>query len=314
MITINRGYIQGVFKQIFFGRVMAVLATIFVYTFMAAGLDGVEIANYESVYHSLGDKDASGYSSTAVQAKKHISKPQAERDVSEAMIYANSWGLTLALDGSGFYNDLIKTAFSDMDNPPKYLPIPYSRAKAMFLTNGKGCLYPSTREVLKRGKEIGDESDFIETVPFLTARVFILAGAGRPVYRPGLDLTGRIVVHARGSAIATVMEGSGATFLAASDELDKARLLTTGRVDYILATLPDAAFVFQKLNEPLPAFDPDSEFFKGGIGVVCHKTPKNSLMIERLNDAFMHQLRSGTLLKLFENVPLNASDYLPVID
>ncbi len=314
MTILNRAHIQCLFKQAFFGRVMVMLASVFVYTFIPTSLDGSKAVHNESVYYSLSDKAVFNDRSLAGQIEKHASEPAAKSNEAEVMIYANSWGLTLALDGSGFYNDLIKTTLSGMDNPPKYLPIPYSRAKATFLTNGKGCLYPSTREVLKAGKEIDDESDFIETIPFLTARVFILAGAGRPVYRPGLDLTGRIVVHARGSAIATVMEGSGATFLAASDELDKARLLTTGRVDYILATLPDAAFVFQKLNESLPAFDPDSEFFKGGIGVVCHKTPENALMIERLNGAFMHQLRSGTLLKLFENVPLNASDYLPVID
>ncbi|UTW56146.1 transporter substrate-binding domain-containing protein [Kordiimonas sp. SCSIO 12610] len=232
-------------------------------------------------------------------------------DVSYPVIYGNSWGLTLALDGTGFYNDIIKTVMAEMAPQPSYMPMPYLRAKATFLNGGKGCLYPSTRSVLKTGKEIDNIDDFIESVPFVMARVFILAGEGRPVYRPTLDLTGRTVVHARGSAIANAMEGSGATFLPASDELDKARLLVLGRADYIVATMPDAAFVFDYLKAPLPAFDPESEFFSGGIGVVCYRTPENEAFIKRLNDAYMHQFTEGNLTKFYENVGLRAEDFLP---
>jgi hypothetical protein len=238
--------------------------------------------------------------------------PHAEDD--PVMIYGNSWGLTLALDGSGFYNDFLKTIMSGMEHPPTYQPAPYSRAKSTFLASKNGCLYPSTRSVLKDGEEIENIDDFIETTPFLRVRVFILAAKGRPVYTPGVDLKDQIIVHARGSRIATVMKDSGATFLAANGELDKARLLVSGRVDYIMASLPDTAFVFQSMGEPLPRFDPTSEFFGGGVGVVCHKTPENKVLIDQLNDAYMHQLKAGALSKLFENTGLDAGDYLPEIE
>ena len=111
-----------------------------------------------------------------------------------------------------------------------------------------------------------------------------------------------------------VMKNSGATFLAANGELDKARLLVSGRVDYVVSSLPGTAFVFQSMGEPLPLFDPESELFSGGVGVVCHKTPENEALIKHLNDAYMHQLQAGTLSKLFENTGLDANDYLPKIE
>jgi hypothetical protein len=229
-------------------------------------------------------------------------------------IYATSWGVTLALDGTGFYNDMIHLIMEDMGKGADYRPTPYSRAKAIFLEKGEGCLYPSSTRVLLNGNEIQNAADFVETKSFLTVRVHILAGKGRPVYQKGLDIKDKIIAHSRGSAIATIMRDSGAYFLPVSDEIHKARLMISDRIDYMLASLPDTAFVFRDLGEPLPPFDPESEIFSGGVGVVCHKNPKTEALVKQLNDAYLHHLRNGNLAKLFENTSLEAGDYLPLIE
>lgn len=202
-------------------------------------------------------------------------------------IFATVWGLTLAQDGSGFYNELAVDLLAGMERPGdatvSYQLMPYRRAKSRFVSGNGSCIYPSATGVLVSGGQIADASLLVESLPLFRARTHLFARRGETAPKSLDDLKGKTVAVPSGSVMQVLLKDTGADIISVFDETDKARMLLTSRVDYITAMLPDAVLVFDRLGEPLPAFDNDLTFLESNIGFVCHRTAAAEAFVARLN-------------------------------
>ncbi|TNE60851.1 MAG: transporter substrate-binding domain-containing protein [Alphaproteobacteria bacterium] len=251
------------------------------------------------------------FSATAIQAKEAETHNQAA-----PVIYATVWGLTLAQDGSGFYNEVASALLAHEGDQASYQLMPYKRAKARFLAGQGDCLYPSSIDVLTAGGHVGDGSSLIETGQLFEVSTHLFARPGQEPPHSMADLKGKSIAIPNGSVMAELLKGAGATLLGVNDESDKARMLLTGRVDLMSGMMPDTGLVFANLGEKVPAFDPHFSFLNVGIALVCHRKPETEALVGRLNtrlaemredSAYQAQLaRAGVVPAHLDEEALNA--------
>ena len=223
-------------------------------------------------------------------------------DEPENAIFGSGWGMTLALDGTGFYNDLMRFALAAGASDKPYLPLPYKRAKVEFAKNGASCLYPARIEHLLRGKDIRSPDAYVESLPLVFVESHIFS---RPAHEPlesfsGLE--GKLVAYPNGSALPNFLGEYNATFVPTTDETTKARMLIAGRVDHMSGSLPDNIFVFQSLGAPLPPYNPDLAILRIGVGVVCHRTPENEAFVRALDRALATPVARAELVSLYRKL------------
>jgi len=218
----------------------------------------------------------------------------------EGDIYGTGWGMTLALDGTGFYNDVLNKVLAGMEAPKAYQPLPYKRAKVDFKGNAGSCLYPSDISHMARGKEIDTPEDYIQAAPLIWVESHIFSRYGEPPLTSLEALKGRKVAYPNGSALPTVLEEYGAHFLTTTTETAKARMLVAGRVDHMSGSLPDNIFVFKSMGRPLPPYNPDLALIRAGVSVVCHDTPENRAFVSAFNDALARLVVSGDMAAVFD--------------
>ena len=221
-------------------------------------------------------------------------------DDAEDAIFGTGWGMTLALDGTGFYNDLITRALAGMAKPKTYIPLPYKRAKVEFGNRVKSCIYPGNIEHLARGNEISTAADFVETRSLVFVESHLFSRPGTPALKSLDDLANKVIAYPNGSALPTVLGQYGARFMPTTDETTKARMLAAGRVDYMSGSLPDNIFVFKSLEKQLPPYNPDLALIRVGVGIVCHRTPENEAFVSQIDAAILTGKKRGDLQGLFE--------------
>lgn len=221
-------------------------------------------------------------------------------------IFGTGWGMTLALDGTGFYNDVIGLVLKHADQQKAYLPLPYRRAKVEF-ENGQGsCLYPSNIEHLARGGEINTDNGYIQTAPLVWVESHIFSRPGTPALKSLAALEGARVAYPNGSALPVVLAEYGADFIPTTDETTKARMLVAGRVGYMSGSLPDNVFVFRELGVALPPYNPDLALIRVGVSVVCHDTPANQTFVSAFDAALAAVMTSGDMANLYEAAGVEA--------
>ncbi|WP_417451934.1 hypothetical protein [Kordiimonas sp.] len=203
-------------------------------------------------------------------------------------VFGTSWGMTLALDGTGFYNELIGHVLPLVTdeaaaNGRAYVPLPYKRAKMQFEILENSCIYPATIEHLRRGQDIDNRQEYIETSPMLVVESHIFSRPGMPPLTSMDALANRTVAYPNGSSLPVVLKDYNIRFVPTTDENTKARMLIAGRVDHMSGSLPDNIFVFQALGHPLPPYNPDLSLLKVGVGIVCHRNGKNEAFVAAVN-------------------------------
>ena len=217
----------------------------------------------------------------------------------ENAIFGNGWGMTLALDGTGFYNDVLHRVLDMSKTDKPYQPLPYKRAKTEFAKNVESCLYPARIEHLLRGQEIENAQDYVETVPLVFVESHFFSRPGTAPLTALSELDGKMVAYPNGSALPTVFEEYGAIFVPTTDETTKARMLLAGRVDHMSGSLPDNIFVFKSLGEELPPYNPELALIRIGVGVVCHKTLENEAFVNTVNATLSKPANRAELVALY---------------
>lgn len=226
-------------------------------------------------------------------------------------IYGTAWGMTLSEDGSGFYNELIRLFLDGLETPVQYDILPYRRAKALFYRNTESCLYPSNIDLLMDGGEISSADGLIDTRGILNVKVYVFSPPGTAPPASAHDVDHRSVAYAMGSRVPFFLRGANADFIAVANESDKARMLLSGRVDLMTAAMPDAKFVFEAMQKPLPPFNPEYELNNTLARVTCHDTPKNRAFVAAFNTHAMAVLKGGKAHALMLENRLDAASYLP---
>ncbi|WCL55075.1 substrate-binding periplasmic protein [Gimibacter soli] len=228
-------------------------------------------------------------------------------------LYATGWGLTLKADGTGFYNELMKFVLSEAGFGPDYRVMPYNRAVGSLKGDEDGCLYPAYTPIMRpNGLDEQLEISLEASEPLLRVVTHLFSQPGRAPLARLEDLQGKLIGHPMGSRIAEVLAPYGARYMASLDETAKAKLLLTGRVDYISASLPDAAFVFQALGEELPPYNPDLMLVSATIGVVCRPSMQGRAFIAAISAALLRLRENGRLAEFFEGRGVPVDIHLPV--
>jgi len=200
-------------------------------------------------------------------------------------IYSTAWGVTLSLDGTGFYNDIAYDILDHLAQEPLYRIRPFRRAKVSFFGNRRSCLFPTSLSALTAAGQIKDPENFIESHGLFSARTHLFVRAGETPPKSFADLFGKTVAYPNGSVVRSMLEGHGARLISVNDEADKAEMLKSGRVDVISGMLPDTAIVFGDLGGDMPAYDPSFVLYDVDVTIVCHKTPATEVLIENVNAA-----------------------------
>lgn len=226
-------------------------------------------------------------------------------------MYATAWGLTLARDGTGFYNELARFVLGSLNID--YEIRPYRRAMRHFFENPGSCLFPKSVAALVRTNEIPTAAGFINSIPVQKTFVAVFTPTGTsPVHGPS-GLNGKRVAYAMGSKVPEYLGAEGAFFIAVADEVDKAEMLLSGRVDVLVANLPDAGIVYNHLGAPLPPFDPDYLPFPAATSrFLCHDTPGSQAFMDSLNKRLRHLHSSGELAAFYQSHGLEPSLYLAI--
>jgi ABC-type amino acid transport substrate-binding protein len=201
-------------------------------------------------------------------------------------VFATSWGETLALDGTGFYNEIAHDILTYTKGPEAYHVMPYRRAKAKFFAAPDSCIYPSSLSALVKAGQITDPENYSESNGLFIARTHLFVRAGQIPPKSFADIAGKIIAYPNGSTVQELLEGKGAeVLLGVTNEEDKAQMLRTGRVDMISGMIPDTAIVFARMGGPAPVYDATFALAEVPITIVCHKSKFNRHFLKTVNDA-----------------------------
>ncbi|MCJ9428653.1 substrate-binding periplasmic protein [Kordiimonas marina] len=227
-------------------------------------------------------------------------------------IYATDWGLTLKANGTGFYNDLARLLLSAPDiGPVEYEILPYRRANRSFIEDKTACKYPSNLTFTIKGGTMASANGYVTGKPFVLTRLHLFSRPGDPPITDQAAINGKTIAYAMGARTPARLRGHDVQFIAVANEVDKARMLLSGRVDMITATLPDAEFVFRKLGVKMAPYAPTLVLDTSPMGVDCHNTPQNIRFLTHLNARVDHLLKNGALRAFFKKHGLDPDLYLP---
>lgn len=227
-------------------------------------------------------------------------------------IHATGWGITLAADGSGFYNDFAAFLLNDPALHADYRVSPYKRALRAFLDDRHSCVYPKSIAVIRRTHMTRGGDTLIESDAMLLSPVRVFSAPDTPVISSNKDLAELRLAYALGSKVPESIGRDDIRFIPVADEVDKAKLLYTGTVDAVVANMPDAFFVFDSLGRDLPRYDPAySPVAEPNIRVVCHDTPQNQIFISALNARIKAVVSSGEAGDFISRAGLMPARYLP---
>lgn len=226
-------------------------------------------------------------------------------------IIASEWGVTLKADGSGFYNELARLILKDGVGATDYRITPYRRSTSLFLSTPEACKYPDSITTLKSDGHIETSEGLLESIPVINVHVHIFGAPGTRPPRSIEELKGHTIAYPMGARTPLKLKDPEIEFVAVADELSKAKMLLTGRVELMAAALPDLRFVLTTLGHPmLPYFEP---FIVENLplGFVCRDSAANRAFLERLNTRISELHKDGDLALFFLHHGLDPHGYAP---
>lgn len=239
-------------------------------------------------------------------------QPQSATEAETPHIFATSWGITLANDETGFYNDFARFVFGPLMTTGRYHVAPYKRAMRQFQSTKGSCVYPKSIDALLRTGSWEDGNMFIESDAVLKSPLRIFSAPLKPIIASREDLRGIRLAYALGSRVPNTLGDGPLEYVPVADEVDKAKLLDTGLVDAMIANMPDALFVFRSLNIKMPPYDPDFDPIPvPRIRLVCHDAPVSRQFIQALNARVEKLKASGEMADFLTENGLNPAKYLP---
>jgi len=233
----------------------------------------------------LGKIIVSGFTVLLLMAGSKLYAGDQDTSDQVPQIFATSWGETLALDGSGFYNEIAADVLETVQGQEAYKIMPYKRAKLQFFQSDSACLYPSSLPRLAEAGEIRDPENYIESDGLFAAKTHLFVRPGTEVPKTLVDISGKTIAYPSGSLAGMALDGYGARLIGVNSEQDKAQMLMSGRVDMITGMMPDTAIVFAKMHGGMPVFDPSLVLYEVSVTFVCKRSLATETFIASVNDA-----------------------------
>ena len=245
-----------------------------------------------------------------IVAAQEISSPDSKPQP-KSRVYVTAWGMTLANDGSGVYNDLGRLVLGPLMDDISFEIIPYRRANRTFNSDKSSCHYPSTLNYLTETQIVTDTSDLIESAFFMRTMAHIFARPGHEAPTDKEGTRGKTIAYPMGAEVPALLDGYNASFIPVTDETAKAAMLLSGRVDLMIAYMPDAKFVFDALGAAVAPYDPGFTINDDNAAIVCHRTPATEALIAQVNARVKMLKENGALARFLTANGIDPAYYMP---
>ena len=214
------------------------------------------------------------------------------------MIYGTNWGLTLEIDETGFYNEVMFMALRGLEDQAEYRVQPYVRALQSFAGEPGSCIYSQSIELLSELDVTGDVGEMIETRSIVDYSGHIFWSQSAAPIKSRDDLRGKRIGHLLGADYSTLFEELSVRPMVVNTETQKIKMLFTKRVDGIVGFIPDIYMVFKANGYDPQPFDTSFVLMRSGNSIVCQRSPATELLIKGLDDHIGQLRELGVIDKL----------------
>lgn len=227
---------------------------------------------------------------------------QADSIPQKIPIYGTNWGMTLEIDDTGFYNDVIYMALRGLEGQADYSVQPYVRALRAFADEPGSCIYSQSIELLRDLDMMADVGDMVETRSIVDYAGHIFWAIKADPIETRDDLRGKTIGQLLGADYDDLFTELSVKPMVVNTETQKTKLLYTQRVDGIVGFIPDIFMVFKAHSiEPRP-FSPDFVLMRAGNSVVCRKNANTEALIARLSEHIGQLQNLGVIDRMLRQV------------
>lgn len=169
-------------------------------------------------------------------------------------------------------------AYMDFINrlaPVEFEFLPMSRADKMFVTRRVDCIFPASTSF------IPNPELYLQSQPVNTVEAFIFYRSELPE-NPSLD--GKVIAIRRGLNFGDFIDKHNAEFVEFNSDILVLQALYLGRIDAIVAYLPDLIAAQQKAGiRQFPNYDASAPIYRTVDALVCRKNVETTKIVELAN-------------------------------
>lgn len=217
---------------------------------------------------------------------------------SKPCVIGAGWGSSLELDNTGFYNDYMRELQARSAVAFTYVPVPFKRARRAFMQSQVSCIYPSKIDLFKALVDQNGVPVTVGTQAVMVKTIHIFSREGLAPISKLADVQGHMVATSLGTIFSTYLDDLDVELMAVADDMQKALLLDNQRVDYILGSMPDTAFVFNEINRPLPSKGPAGGLETYHVGIHCYRSDESEKLVAEFNTHITAMRESGWMASL----------------
>jgi hypothetical protein len=202
-------------------------------------------------------------------------------------------------DSNGVYQRIMAKALSNLDLDVQQTFFPYKRALLFFEESQVDCIY-SFAHVLKT--KLGNGS-VLASFPLGAFGYYIFTRRGTPALTSVDQLEHKVVAGVVGHDLyygAAVRDTIKIQF--ANSDRQNIELLNLGRVDVVIAALPDIRPFLRGLT-----FSAAHPLFRGYDRITCHRTPATEKFMAALSPELLRLKKNGTYREIAGRLYVNFS-------
>lgn len=227
---------------------------------------------------------------------------QAENLPERIPIYGTNWGMTLEIDDTGFYNDVIYMALRGLEGQADYSVQPYVRALRSFADEEGSCIYSQSIELLTDLDMMANVGPLIQTQSVVDYAGHIFWSVEAEPIDGREDLRGKTIGQLLGADYDDLFAGLAVKSMVVNTETQKTKLLYTKRVDGIVGFIPDIFMVFKEHGFKPRPFAREFTLMRAGNSVVCKKTPATEVLVAELNEHIQQLHDLGVIDRMLRQV------------
>ncbi len=184
--------------------------------------------------------------------------------------------------------------------PHEFHSVPHMRSAHLFKANKQSCRMPSNLAILTKEFDRPIPENYIESSSFLHNKIYAFTLAGTPPPRQPSDLDGKRIAVPYGSRYLEKMDLTDIMTVRTQTNIQRTRMLFSGRVDVMLASMPTAQLVFKTFGKPWPVYSPDFWLGEYTSHLSCHTTPRTKKYIKLVNEKIRIAKENGRLHDLLK--------------
>jgi|GEM_PF-3998558 len=193
------------------------------------------------------------------------------------------------------YNKVLASLNMNIETDIEYQFYPAIRASFVFNNKKSLCMFPASLTTNLDKKDM-----LIETIPINNAQAFFL---GNSVIKAedilAKDTDKLIIGFRRGNSFGGTIEHlSHHTLLPLDSDEQSANMFNKGRIDTILAYMPDSIAILNMHPKRPLTYSKESLFYTQADSFLCHKTKEGIALVAAFDKEISAMKRSGALKRL----------------